>query len=79
MTENNVSPVPEILRQMQKDMADLKNQMTALEQRMSGLEQHLGGLPSCLPDHSGQLDRLERLISHIEQRLDLHEPSHQFE
>lgn len=79
MTENSESPVLEILRQMQKEMVELKSQMTALEQRMSGLEQHLGGLPSSLPDHSGQLDRLERLISHIEHRLDLHEPSHQFE
>jgi uncharacterized protein YlxW (UPF0749 family) len=71
MTAENESLILEILKRIQADVADIKQEVRDLKVRVNILEGHVQGLMAAQHMTNERLDRMDESIARIERRLDI--------
>ncbi len=71
MTAENESIMLEILKRLQADMADVKQDIRDLKVRVGILEGHTQGLMAAQHLANERLDRIDTRVGRIERRLDI--------
>ena len=71
MTAESESQILEILKRIQADLADVKQDIRDLKMRVGILEGHMSGLVAAQHLTNERLDRTDERIARIERRLDL--------
>ena len=71
MTEQTESLILEILKHIQTDIGDVKQELVDLKMRVNILEGHTQGFMAAQHLTNERLDRLDGRVARIERRLDL--------
>jgi predicted nucleic acid-binding Zn-ribbon protein len=71
MTAESESLMLEILKRIQADIADLKDDLAMLKIRATAVDEHLSGLFISVSGNNARLDRVDERLARIERRLDL--------
>ena len=71
MTEEPDNVVLEILREMRKDIADVKQGQKQTNERLSSIDHHIAGLVHGQTRFNDDTDDLKARVDRIERRLDL--------
>lgn len=64
----------EVLRRIQAEVADLRDDIGELKTRATALDEHMGGLIIQVSGNNNRLDRMEDRLKRVERRLELTEP-----
>ncbi len=61
----------EILKRIQGDIADMRDDISELKTRATALDEHMGGLIIQVSGNNNRLDRMDERLKRVERRLDL--------
>ncbi len=61
----------EILKRLQADMADLKQEQHTTNRHLAAIESHMAGFHATTSAHSDDLAGLKKRVARIERRLDI--------
>lgn len=71
MTDETESVVLEILKRIQSEMSDMRDDISELKTRATALDEHMGGLIIQVSGNNNRLDRMDERLKRIERRLEL--------
>jgi predicted nucleic acid-binding Zn-ribbon protein len=71
MTEETESVVLEILKRIQSEMSDMRDDISELKTRATALDEHMGGLIIQVSGNNNRLDRMDERLKRIERRLEI--------
>ncbi len=71
MTDETESVVLEILKRIQTEMSDMRDDISELKTRATALDEHMGGLIIQVSGNNNRLDRMDERLKRIERRLEL--------
>ncbi len=71
MTEETENVVLEILKRIQIDMSDMRDDISELKMRATALDEHMGGLIIQVSGNNNRLDRMDERLKRVERRLEL--------
>lgn len=71
MAETDLTLVLEILRPMQEELRDIKNEVREHARRFARIERQLAGIVVTEADQSMRVDQLTERVERIERRLEL--------
>ncbi len=71
MTEETENVVLEILKRIQTDMSDMRDDISELKMRATALDEHMGGLIIQVSGNNNRLDRMDERLKRVERRLEL--------
>lgn len=76
MTADVENLMLEILKRLQADMADVRQELAGIRLDISAMGQQLAGLTAAVYSGKSELDSLKRRVERIERRLELNDPAH---
>ena len=76
MSDDRSDLMLEILKNIQADIRDMKNDLSSLTMRVSSLEDHFRGTLTTLYGIQGDVAHLKGRVDRIEQRLGLRDTEH---
>ena len=76
MTADVETLMLEILKRLQADMADVRQELAGIRLDISAMGQQLAGLTAAVYSGKSELDSLKRRVERIERRLELTDPAH---
>jgi predicted nucleic acid-binding Zn-ribbon protein len=71
MTEETESVFLEILKRIQSEMSDMRDDISELKTRATALDEHMGGLIIQVSGNNNRLDRMDERLKRIERRLEI--------
>ena len=73
MTAETENILLEVLKRIQAEMADMRDDISELKTRATALDEHMGGLIIQVSGNNTRLDRIDERIKRIERRLEISE------
>jgi predicted nucleic acid-binding Zn-ribbon protein len=61
----------EVLKKIQVEMADMRDDISDLKTRATALDEHMGGLIIQVSGNNNRLDRMDERLKRVERRLEL--------
>jgi len=71
MTDQPENLIIEILRKIQTDIGELKEQQRTTNLRLSAIEHHMAGFHTSATSSHDEIDELRRRVEQLERRLEL--------
>ncbi len=71
MTEETENVVLEILKRIQTDMSDMRDDISELKMRATALDEHMGGLIIQVSGNNNRLDRMDERLKRVDRHLEL--------